>query len=284
MNYKNKVLFLFGILLFGIGLSYFLGETFMEGFATPAAASATAAANTPASATAAPATAAPATAAATTPAATTSAATTAAATTPAAPATAATTPAAAKQADTTSPYALPSFALPSFALPSFSSPSFALPSFSYPAQKKYDNYNHYNDMTSTKYYGSTGTPINPMREDDEEISTDPEPNSSANNRAGNDYGTQYYSTLPPGIPASQIMPGDEHLYILKSEIVPPVCPACPAFPSASIVNNKDPPPPCPPCGRCPEASFECKKVPNYNAVDDEFLPIPVLNDFSSFGM
>ena len=32
---------------------------------------------------------------------------------------------------------------------------------------------------------------------------------------------------PPGIPASQIVPGDEDLYILKSQVVPPVCPACP---------------------------------------------------------
>ena len=101
--------------------------------------------------------------------------------------------------------------------------------------------------------------------------------------ASKNYGTQYYSTLPPGIPASQIIPGDEHLYILKSEIVPPVCPACPAFPSASIVNNQNTPP-CPPCGRCPEPSFECKKVPNYNAVNSDSMPVPVLNDFSSFGM
>ena len=274
MNYKTKVLFLFGILLFGIGLSYFLGETFMEGFDAKAATT-VAASTTPAAATTA--------AASTTPA----AATTAAATTPAAAAkpAAATTPAAVtKPAATTSSFSLPSFALPSFTLPSFASPSFASPS-----KKTYDNYNHYKDMTSTKYFGSTGTPINPLQEDDAEVSsTIPKPNSSTKNSAKNsaskDYGTQYYSTLPPGIPASQIMPGDEHLYILKSEIVPPVCPACPAFPSASLVNNKEPPPPCPPCGRCPEPSFECKKVPNYNAVNDGSLPMPVLNDFSSFGM
>ena len=262
MNYKTKVLFLFGILLFGIGLSYFLGETFMEGFDTKAAT--TTAATTPA--------------ATTTAAATTAAATTAAAsTTPTATKPAASTPAATTPAATTS-----SFTLPSFALPSFTTPSFASPSFASPGQKTYDNYNHYNNMSSTKYFGSTGTPINPLEEDDAEVSyAVPEPNSSANNRRGDDYGTQYYSTLPPGIPASQIMPGDEHLYILKSEIVPPVCPACPAFPSASIV---EPPPPCPPCGRCPEPSFECKKVPNYNAANDDSLPVPVLNDFSSFGM
>ena len=43
-------------------------------------------------------------------------------------------------------------------------------------------------------------------------------------------------------------------------------------------------PPCPACERCPEPSFECKKVPNYSAVNSSYLPIPVLNDFSTFGM
>ena len=205
MDFKTKALFLFGILLFGIVLSYFLGGSFMEGFDTPPVS-----ASTP------------------------------------------------KLPDST-PQAINT-----------------------PGSKTYDNYNHYNDITSTQYYGSTGTPINPLKTDDKKIS--PEPNSSVNNSTGKDYGTQYYSTLPPGIPGSQIIPGDEHLYILKSEIVPPVCPACPAFPGASAISNKEPPPPCPPCGRCPEPSFECKKVPNYNAVNDDSMPIPVLNDFSSFGM
>ncbi len=44
------------------------------------------------------------------------------------------------------------------------------------------------------------------------------------------------------------------------------------------------PEPCPPCGRCPEPSFDCKKVPNYSSTNSEYLPIPVLNDFSQFGM
>jgi len=44
------------------------------------------------------------------------------------------------------------------------------------------------------------------------------------------------------------------------------------------------PQPCPPCGRCPEPSFDCKKVPNYSSTNTEFLPVPVLNDFSQFGM
>ena len=217
MNFKSKALFLFGILSFGIILSYFLGSGFMEGFDTQTV------------------------------------------TTPT------TTSTAAIPATTTATTPTPLLAS------IFSTTSGTMPS------KTYDNYNHYNnDLTSTQYFGSTGTSINPLRVNDKEVT---------NNSKSQDYGTQYYSTLPPGIPASQIIPGDEHLYILKSEIVPPVCPACPAFPSASVVqNNQEPPPPCPPCGRCPEAPFECKKVPNYNALNSDTMPIPVLNDFSSFGM
>ena len=222
MDFKTKALFLSGILLFGIVLSYFLSGTFMEGFDTPVV-------NTPAVAP-----------------------------------------------------AKPLVNTPAVALAS-AKPTVTLASASAaPGNPTYDNYNHYNDMTSTKYYGSTGTPINPIRENDAVVN--PAPHSSVNRSTSKDYGTQYYSTLPPGIPASQIMPGDEHLYILKSEIVPPVCPACPAFPSASVLNNQNSPPPCPPCGRCPESPFECKKVPNYNAVNSDTMPVPVLNDFSSFGM
>ena len=62
--------------------------------------------------------------------------------------------------------------------------------------------------------------------------------------------------------------------------MPPVCPVCP---SVTPCPNK-PSPPCPPCGRCPESPFECKKVPNYSNNSSGFLPNPVLNDFSTFGM
>ena len=84
-----------------------------------------------------------------------------------------------------------------------------------------------------------------------------------------------------GIPASQIPSGQEDLYILKSEIVPPVCPACPAV-TACPSDKKCPP--CPACERCPEPAFECKKVPNYNSINNNQLPRPVLNSFSQFGM
>ena len=42
-------------------------------------------------------------------------------------------------------------------------------------------------------------------------------------------------------------------------------------------------PPCPACERCPEPSFDCKKVPNYRSTSvGDYLPIPILNDFSRF--
>ncbi|MCX8483383.1 MAG: hypothetical protein ORN50_07360, partial [Crocinitomicaceae bacterium] len=94
----------------------------------------------------------------------------------------------------------------------------------------------------------------------------------------------YASSLPPGIPASMIPPGQEDLYILKSQVVPPVCPACPTIcPAASASSKKCPP--CPPCGRCKQPDFTCKKVPNYSSgSSNSYLPVPVVDDFSSFGM
>ena len=83
-----------------------------------------------------------------------------------------------------------------------------------------------------------------------------------------------------GVSRTDIPPGQEDLYILKSEVIPPVCPACP---TVSECPRQKPCPPCPPCARCPEPAFECKKVPNYITSDDRYLPRPVLSDFSQFG-
>ena len=73
--------------------------------------------------------------------------------------------------------------------------------------------------------------------------------------------------------------GEEDQWILKSKIVPPVCPKCPE-PTCDTKKC----PPCPSCARCPEPAFECKKVPNYRSTNDNYLPRPVLADFSQFGM
>jgi hypothetical protein len=74
--------------------------------------------------------------------------------------------------------------------------------------------------------------------------------------------------------------GQEDLYILKSSIVPPVCPKCP---DGANCPREKPCPPCPGCARCPEPAFTCKKVPDYSAANvDNSLPLPMLNSFASF--
>lgn len=78
------------------------------------------------------------------------------------------------------------------------------------------------------------------------------------------------------------LPKNHNMYVLKSKIVPPVCPVCPAVVNCNKKADKCPP--CPPCARCPEPAFECKKVPNYNSVNNEILPVPLLNSFSQFGL
>jgi hypothetical protein len=133
--------------------------------------------------------------------------------------------------------------------------------------------------SSNQYYGPYGGSAGSV--------TGPQGNSAyyaqgpAGNTVAGTTSSDYSSTLPQGIPASQIPSGQEDLYILKSQVVPPVCPACP---SSSTIPRQEPCPACPPCARCPEPSFECKKVPNYSAINNEYLPAPVLNDFSQFGM
>ena len=133
--------------------------------------------------------------------------------------------------------------------------------------------NDTNNMSSMQYYGSTGTPIQPTQ-------------TLAYENPSSTTSSTYSSTLPTGIPKSQIPKGQEDLYILKSEVVPPVCPACPSpiiyNGSSSSDNQKCPP--CEPCGRCPEPSMICKAVPNYNAINNNNFPQPVLNNFTSFGM
>jgi len=81
--------------------------------------------------------------------------------------------------------------------------------------------------------------------------------------------------------------GDEDLYMLKSRMVPPTSPAGGNTTANSGCCNSSPAPvpPCPPCDRCPEPAFDCKRVPKYNsASSSKYLPLPVLTDFSQFGM
>lgn len=86
-----------------------------------------------------------------------------------------------------------------------------------------------------------------------------------------------------GVSRSQIPPGQEDQYILKSKIVPPVCPACPT----TCPTKKSECPPCPACEACPEPTVECKRVAKYKRPTKESktrYPVPVLNDFSQFGI
>lgn len=57
--------------------------------------------------------------------------------------------------------------------------------------------------------------------------------------------------------------------------------------SITQINQQNPKPetcpPCPACERCPEPAFDCKKVPNYRSPSiGQYLPMPILNDFSTF--
>jgi hypothetical protein len=76
-----------------------------------------------------------------------------------------------------------------------------------------------------------------------------------------------------GVRRVDIPENDNHLYVLKSSIVPPVCPKCP---QQSACPRQKPCPACPACSRCPEPAFTCKKVPNYSSTNNQYLPLPWL--------
>jgi hypothetical protein len=137
------------------------------------------------------------------------------------------------------------------------------------------------NFDQSQYYDSNGGQSSTYSSVDSSMNTMNPNTSNQSSMNANDYSNY----LPPGIPKRMIPPGQEDLYILKSEVVPPVCPACPE-PIVKCPGNFDPDkiPPCPPCARCPEPAFDCKKVPNYSAFNPDYLPVPALNDFTTFGM
>ena len=51
------------------------------------------------------------------------------------------------------------------------------------------------------------------------------------------------SDKPLGIPRNQIPPGNEDMYVLKSQVVPPVCPKCPEATSCPRTKKCQPCPP-----------------------------------------
>lgn len=87
-------------------------------------------------------------------------------------------------------------------------------------------------------------------------------NSLINSLTNNTLSSQQTQTIN-GIPGRMIPVGQEDLYILKSQVVPPVCPRCPTICAGN--NTKNTCPPCPSCARCPESTdFTCQKVPDYS--------------------
>ena len=154
--------------------------------------------------------------------------------------------------------------------------------------KQQDAINNRKDKPAAPDYNPDYTPSNPG-DDDADSKFAP---FSANGSGSSGAGSSVAGSSAAGIPASQILPGQEDMYILKSSVVPPVCPACPAVrcngngKHGDGANNSTPAkcPPCPPCARCPEPSFDCKKVPNYSLSNNNALPRPVLSSFSQFGL
>ena len=128
------------------------------------------------------------------------------------------------------------------------------------------------DVNETTYYGPNGGQATTV--------TGPGGNTYASYDS-----SAYYNSLPQGVSRSQIPAGEEDLYILKSQVVPPVCAVCPnpivKCPDSTDVTKC---PACPACMRCQESPYECKKVPTYKSFNQDFMPVPVLSDFSSFGM
>jgi hypothetical protein len=92
--------------------------------------------------------------------------------------------------------------------------------------------------------------------------------------------TTYTQTELNELPKDKIPKGDDDLYILKSQIVPPVCPKCP---DVKKCDKEKECPPCPAPKRCPDKPYECKMMPKYSDPNvSTHLPKPVLDSFGSF--
>tara|TARA_B110000444_G_C18769977_1_gene561998 strand:+ start:43 stop:501 length:459 start_codon:yes stop_codon:yes gene_type:complete len=102
-----------------------------------------------------------------------------------------------------------------------------------------------------------------------------------NENGGHDnHPTTYTQTELKELSKDKIPNGDEDLYILKSQIVPPVCPKCP---DVKKCDKEKECPPCPAPKRCPDKPFECKMMPKYSDPNvSTHLPMPVLDSFDSF--
>ena len=160
----------------------------------------------------------------------------------------------------------------------FSDPSGMFSSSYKKSNNKHSNYNsaYRRERKNNKMFDSVSTgAINGSLLNSYNSYSNNDDNDDNDNNVNNDYNDNNDNSN--GVSSSQIPPGQEDLYILKSQIVPPICPACPKCPSVNC-NDKcgsSKCPPCPPCARCPEPQFECKKVPNYSSANIMGnLPIP----------
>ena len=145
--------------------------------------------------------------------------------------------------------------------------------------KTSDEVNSYNESTNQNngtYDYVSGTPTSLA------ISEDNPPPSKSSGTSNSTNVTVDDTTSKSSMSSSDVPPSDNNdKYILKSQVVPPVCPKCA---DAASCPRPKPCPPCAPCARCPEPAFECKKVPTYHGGPYPTMPKPVLNDFSQFGM
>ena len=94
------------------------------------------------------------------------------------------------------------------------------------------------------------------------------------------------SRILPGVPtpnssnSENVDDDDDDLYILKSQIVPPVCPKCPDVKRCDTTKDC---PACPAPKRCPPKPFECKMVPKWSDPrESKNGPRPILNSFDTF--
>jgi hypothetical protein len=131
------------------------------------------------------------------------------------------------------------------------------------------------DQTSTDQTSTQPTSTSTQPTSTDQTSTQPTSTSTQP--------VQMVSQSQPVQIQSSVQPNDPYASYTSSQpqpldtvyLSPPI--GKPAVPTCPI------PQPCPPCGRCPEPSFDCKKVPNYSNTSN-VLPVPILNDFSQFGM
>lgn len=126
-------------------------------------------------------------------------------------------------------------------------------------------------VDSVGTFSFNSSPFQSLEENKNKTIFDPNTQSLVNQKT-------YFDSLPQGISKSNIPFGDEDKYILKSSVVPPVCPVCPNI----CPKDKEECGPCPACPRCPKPDVECKKVVNYESTNSKKIPMPWLTDFSEF--